>query len=35
MFAVLVYEIAGPILAKFSLQRAGEINPKPSQLMVE
>ena len=35
MFAVLIYEIVGPILAKIALQRAGEINPHAKQLMVE
>ena len=28
LFAVLIYEIVGPLLTKLSLQKAGEIRPE-------
>ena len=31
LFSVLIYELIGPILTKYALSKAGEIQPKPAQ----
>lgn len=33
LFSVLVYEIIGPVLTKFALTKAGEIQPKPQEVI--
>ena len=33
LFAVLVYEIAGPLLTKWALTKAGDIQPKSPELL--
>ena len=33
LFAVLVYELVGPILTKWALTRAGDIQPKPQEIL--